>query len=383
MPREFQNKGKIEHLVSENFAIPQVTCENFATPKSTCKNFPTPNATCKNFRNPLFDLRKFRKGCQQFHNPFLPCETHAKFKKPLCEKPTVRRKTKGHLKILFKNLHGLYLFRTTHLLLRKAQCHLTKQFSLRSTPRDHQFEEATSTSRPILAMARIKGGHTDPSASREARPSASAPQDSSQASQALTIPSFEGRVPSSPPQHRYLTQRPPNSPPPNPSVHFIPPKRARTSGPRETFRHSQPKPQAPADSQHPSGIALEAIIKRPMVTVPPIKGNSNCRAKPFHYELYFDIEAMRQQPDLRDSFRLLQRYHLKGLMTPREFFYPRVAMDFYQSMTTQDAQSPTAIHFSIDGCQGILEAKHIAEAPHIPFQPEDPTHFRQWSPIPQ
>ena len=54
-------------------------------------------------------------------------------------------------------------------------------------------------------------------------------------------------------------------------------------------------------------------------------------------------------------------------MTPREFFYPRVAMDFYQSMTAQDAQSPTAIHFNIDGCQGILEAKHIAEAPHIPF----------------
>ncbi|RVW22724.1 hypothetical protein CK203_099385 [Vitis vinifera] len=36
-------------------------------------------------------------------------------------------------------------------------------------------------------------------------------------------------------------------------------------------------------------------------------------------------------------------------MTPREFFYPRVAMDFYQSMTTQGAQSPTVINFSIDG----------------------------------
>ena len=70
-------------------------------------------------------------------------------------------------------------------------------------------------------------------------------------------------------------------------------------------------------------------------------------------------------------------------MTPREFFYPRVAMDFYQSMTTQGAQSPTTIHFNIDGHQGILEAKHIVEALHIPFQPEDPTQFRQWSPISQ
>ncbi|RVW72451.1 hypothetical protein CK203_060465 [Vitis vinifera] len=66
-------------------------------------------------------------------------------------------------------------------------------------------------------------------------------------------------------------------------------------------------------------------------------------------------------------------------MTPREFFYPRVAMDFYQSMTTQGAQSPIAIHFSIDGCQGILEARHIAEALHILDQLEDLAHFRQWS----
>ena len=51
-------------------------------------------------------------------------------------------------------------------------------------------------------------------------------------------------------------------------------------------------------------------------------------------------------------------------------------MDFYQSMTTQGAQSPTAIRFNIDGCQGILEAKHIAEALHILFQLEDPAQFR-------
>ena len=53
-------------------------------------------------------------------------------------------------------------------------------------------------------------------------------------------------------------------------------------------------------------------------------------------------------------------------MPPREFFYPRVVMDFYQSMTTQGAQSPTAIHFNIDVRRGILEARHIAEALHIP-----------------
>ena len=70
-------------------------------------------------------------------------------------------------------------------------------------------------------------------------------------------------------------------------------------------------------------------------------------------------------------------------MTPREFFYPRVAMDFYQSMTTQGAQNPTAIHFSIDGRQGILEARHIAEALHIPYEPVNLTHFREWSLVSQ
>ena len=60
-----------------------------------------------------------------------------------------------------------------------------------------------------------------------------------------------------------------------------------------------------------------------MVTAPLIEGNSDYRAKSFHFELYFDIEAMRQQPDLRDSFGLLQRYHIERLMTPRKFFLPQ------------------------------------------------------------
>ena len=31
--------------------------------------------------------------------------------------------------------------------------------------------------------------------------------------------------------------------------------------------------------------------------------------------------------------------------------------------------------------QGVLEARHITEALHIPYQREDLTHFREWSPI--
>ena len=92
---------------------------------------------------------------------------------------------------------------------------------------------------------------------------------------------------------------------------------------------------------------------------------------------------MRQQPELQDSYGLLQRYHLEDLMTPREFFYPRVALDFYQYMTTRGIPSPTAIHFTINGRHGILEARHIGEALQIPFELEDPSVFCQWSPISQ
>nr|CAN73644.1 hypothetical protein VITISV_007334 [Vitis vinifera] len=133
------------------------------------------------------------------------------------------------------------------------------------------------------------------------------------------------------------------------------------------------------DSQIPYGMNPKAIIRRPMVTQPPIEGNLDCRARPFHSELCFDMETFRQQTELRDSFHLLQRYHLEHLMTPKDFFYPKVALDFYQSMTTRRVQNPNVIHFTIDGRYGILGAIHIAKALHIPYEPVSPADFREWS----
>ena len=116
-----------------------------------------------------------------------------------------------------------------------------------------------------------------------------------------------------------------------------------------------------------------------MVTQPPIEGNLDCRARPFHSEICFDMKTFRQQPELRDSFRLLQRYHLEHLMTHRDFFYPIVALDFYQSMTTRCVRNPNVIHFIIDGRHGILGARHIVEALHIAYEPVSPANFREWS----
>ena len=114
-----------------------------------------------------------------------------------------------------------------------------------------------------------------------------------------------------------------------------------------------------------------------MVTLPPIEGNWDCWARPFHSELCFDRETFRHQPKLRDSFHLLQRYHLEHLMTPRDFFYLRVVLDFYQSMTTHHVQDPTIIYFTINGRHGILGARHIAEALYIPYEPVSLADYRE------
>ena len=67
---------------------------------------------------------------------------------------------------------------------------------------------------------------------------------------------------------------------------------------------------------------------------------------------------------------------MEHLLTPRDFLYPRVAMDFYQSMTTHHVQEPTVIHFAIDRRHGILGARHIAEALRIPYKLAHPEDYR-------
>ncbi|RVW13741.1 hypothetical protein CK203_087183 [Vitis vinifera] len=130
-----------------------------------------------------------------------------------------------------------------------------------------------------------------------------------------------------------------------------------------------------SEPQIPSEIAPEVLIRRPMLTQPPIEGNLDYRARPFHSELCFDTATFQLRPELAHSFRLLRRYRMEHLLTLRDFFYPRVAMDFYQSMTTKQVRDPTLIHFTIDGRHGILGARHIAEALHIPYEP---SHFEDY-----
>ncbi|RVX05665.1 hypothetical protein CK203_027258 [Vitis vinifera] len=48
-------------------------------------------------------------------------------------------------------------------------------------------------------------------------------------------------------------------------------------------------------------------------------------------------------------------------------------------MTTKQVRDPTLIHFTIDGRHGILGARHIAEALHIPYEPTHFEDFRVWT----
>nr|CAN71404.1 hypothetical protein VITISV_015449 [Vitis vinifera] len=132
----------------------------------------------------------------------------------------------------------------------------------------------------------------------------------------------------SPPARRYLTRSGAQSSP-------APSSASSSEPPAELQEHQPPL----SEFQIPSGIDPEVLIKRPMLTQPSIEGNLDCRARPFHSELCFDTATFELRSELVDSFHLLRRYRMEHLLTPRDFFYPRVAMDFYQSMTTKQTQS--------------------------------------------
>nr|CAN80200.1 hypothetical protein VITISV_038542 [Vitis vinifera] len=207
-------------------------------------------------------------------------------------------------------------------------------------------------------MARTRGAKSSsPSSRKRAAPKTLVEGSTSEPPRPLSVPPPVQDAPMSPPVRRYQTRAKPEEPSSEP----------------------QPSQPPPTDSQIPSGMTPKVLIRRPMLTQPPIEGNLDCRARSFHSELCFDTVTFRLQPELRDSFHLLQRYHMEHLLTPRDFFYSRVAMDFYQSMTTHQVRDPTVIHFTIDGRHGILGARHKAEALRIPYEPASTEDYRVWT----
>ena len=160
-----------------------------------------------------------------------------------------------------------------------------------------------------------------------------------------------------PPSRRYHTRvgpRPPSPVHPRPPRRAPPSKRALTSNSGESSR-SRPEPSPPPTAQISSPqLSPASRIRRPMFYCDPIPGKVNCHAKDFHQESYYDIPALAADPRFRDSMRLVQRYSLLPFMSPRQFFYPRVVLEFYHTMTSRGVSDQMQLRFSIDGLPGIL-----------------------------
>ena len=65
-------------------------------------------------------------------------------------------------------------------------------------------------------------------------------------------------------------------------------------------------------------------------------------------------------------------------MVPRRFYYPRVVIEFFPTMTSRREANPIALHFSIDCRPGILRASDITAALHLLMVLTNVADYRQW-----
>ena len=115
-----------------------------------------------------------------------------------------------------------------------------------------------------------------------------------------------------------------------------------------------------------------------MFTCDPIPGNVDLCARDFHGEPYYDIPTLTADQRFRDSMQLIQQYSLLPFMTPRQFYYPRVVLEFYHTMTSRGVPSPLVLRFSIDGHPGVLRAADITAASGLPVVLANSAGYRQW-----
>ena len=172
------------------------------------------------------------------------------------------------------------------------------------------------------------------------------------------------RAPSSVPQRRRKRARPS--------------KRARTSGPGESSR-SRPEPSPPpADEGSSPQLSPTSRIRRPIFTGDPIPGNVDLCARDFHGEPFYDVLPLTTDLRFRDSMRLITQYSLLPFMTSRQFYYPRVVLQFYHSVTSRGVPSPLELRFRIDGSQGVLRTADISAALGLPAELANFGGYRDW-----
>ena len=182
---------------------------------------------------------------------------------------------------------------------------------------------------------------------------------------------------------RYQTRMGPRDPSPVPqrrSRRARPSKRARTSGPGESSS-SRPEPSpssAAAEASSSPQLSPTSRIRRPLFVGTPIPGNVGLHTRDFHGESYYNVPALTADPRFRDSMRLITQYSLFPYMTPRQFYYPRVVLQFYHSMTSRGAPSPMELRFTIDDRPGVLRAADISAALGLPPEQANSGGYRDW-----
>ena len=177
----------------------------------------------------------------------------------------------------------------------------------------------------ITAMVRTRGGSR-----LRPRVKFSTPEQEEQASVPAPVPI---PVPEEPQGfRRYQTRMGPRAPSPVPqrrSRRARPSKRARTSGPGESSSsRTKPSPSAAPEESSSPRLSPASRIRRPLFIGNPIPGNVGLHARDFHGESYYDVPALTADPRFRDSMRLIEHYSLLPFMTPRQFYYPRVVLQF-------------------------------------------------------
>ena len=186
----------------------------------------------------------------------------------------------------------------------------------------------------------------------------------------------------------YQTRMGPRAPSPVPRRRVRrarPSKRARTSGPGESSS-SQPPPSPAASAAEVTSspqLSPASRIRRPLFIGNPIPGNARLHRRPFHQESYYDVPALRTDPRYRESMRLIEEYSLLPFMTPRQYYYPRVVLQFYHSMTSRGGDSPHELQFSIDDRPGVLRAADISAALGLRIPPRNSEGYRDWAHPPQ
>ena len=181
---------------------------------------------------------------------------------------------------------------------------------------------------------------------------------------------------------RYQTRMGPRAPslvPQRRSRWARPSKRARTSGPGESSS-SRPKPSPSVALEESSSPRLSPAsrIRRPLFVGHPIPGNVGLHSRDFLEESYYDVPALTADPRFRDSMRLIEHYSLLPFMTPRQFYYPRVVLQFYHSMTSRGAPSPLELRFTINDRPGVLRAADISAALGLQTVQANSEGYRDW-----